>query len=132
MIISKKKYKTSCLLYVFGVAETKSEVHFIPSRQVSDITSKSLHSHTKIKNNSGQGVRSFLLYVFGVAETDSEVHFAPSRQVFDITSKSLHNHTKIKNNSGQGVRPFLLCIFEVAELNPNPKSILPHHVRFLI
>ena len=78
-----------CLVYVFRVAESESEVHFTSSRQVFDITSKSLHSHTKIKNNSRLEVRSFLLYAFGVAETESVLHFTPSCQGFDITLKNL-------------------------------------------
>ena len=70
------------LFYVFGFAE--AEVHSTPSCQVFDITSKSLNSHLKIKNNFGLGGRQFSLYVFGVAGTKSEVHFTPSCQVFDI------------------------------------------------
>ena len=72
-----------------GVAEAESEIHFTPTRYVFDVTSKSLHNHTKIKNNFGLGIRPFLLYIFGVAEIESEVYFTRLCQVFDITSKNL-------------------------------------------
>ena len=86
----------------------------------------SLDSHTK--KNSGMGVRLCLLNVFGVAETESEVHFASSLHVFDITSKNLHSHTKKTILTWASDHVYYMFL---GSLKPNPKSILPHHVRLL-
>lgn len=50
----------TCLLCAFGVVGTESAVHFTPSPQ-DYITSKSLHSHTKIKDIFSLWVRLRLL-----------------------------------------------------------------------